>query len=232
MNRRKLLEIALSMTMPGLFLRPAWSADVVRQARSVSGFDRVAVQGVIDLVVTQGDREQLFVIAEARLMPNIVTRVERRTLIIETTGNLRTEQKLRVELTVRDLNHLEAGGSVGVHVEGLRSPALHLEVAGSADVKAARLTLELLTLRVSGSASADLAGTTGRQNVQLGGSADYRAGELDCAVASVVASGSASATLKARESLDADVSGSASVTYMGNPKIRKKVGDAASLERG
>jgi len=232
MNRRKLLTIALSMTMPGLFLRPAWSADVVRQARSVSGFDRVVVHGVIDLVMTQGDREQLFVTAEPRLLPNIVTRVEHHTLIIETTGNLRTDKKLKVELTVRDLSHLEASDSVEVRIERLRSPALQLDVTGSADIRAVRLTLESLNLRVSGSASADLAGSTGNQKVQVGGSADYRAGELDCAVARIVASGSASATLKVRESLEADVSGSAEVTYIGNPKIRKKVGDAASLERG
>ena len=232
MNRRKLLKIALSMTMPGLFLRNAWSADVVRQARTVSGFDRVVVHGVIDLAVTQGDREQLFVTAEARLMPNIVTRVEHRTLIIEPSGNLRTEKKLKAELTVRDLIALEAGDSVEVRVERLHAPALHLEISGSAGVMAARLTIESLSLRASGSASADLAGTTGSQKVHLGGSADFRAGQLDCAVARVVASGSASATLKVRDSLEADVSGSAEVTYIGNPKIRKKVGDAASLERG
>lgn len=142
MNRRKLLKIALSMTMPGLFLRNAWSADVVRQARTVSGFDRVVVHGVIDLAVTQGDREQLFVTAEARLMPNIVTRVEHRTLIIETSGNLRTEKKLKAELTVRDLIALEAGDSVEVRVERLHAPALHLEISGSAGVMAARLTIE------------------------------------------------------------------------------------------
>lgn len=232
MKRRVLLSLVLSMAIPGLFLRLGYAADVQRQERKVADFDRVAVHGVIDLAVTQGGREQLFVTAEPRLLPNIVTRVEHGTLIIETTGNVRTEKKLKAELTVRDLRQLAASDSTEVRIERLQSPQFSLEVVGSATVRASRLTLDALTLRASGSASAELGGKANSQKVQLGGSADYRGGELDCATAHIVASGSSSGALKVRDRLEAEVSGSADVTYVGNPKVRSRVGDAASLERG
>lgn len=232
MKRRTLLGLVLSMAFPGYFLRVGYAADVARQERKVAGFDRVIVHGVFDIAVTQGEREQLFVTAEPRLMPNIVTRVERGTLIIETSGNVRTERKLKAELVVRDLRQLEADDSAEVSIERLNSPQLTLEIGGSASLRATRLTLEALNLRATGSASADLGGRATSQRVQIGGSADYRGAELETATARIVASGSSSGTLKVRDSLDAEVSGSADVTYIGNPKVRRRVGDAASLERG
>ena len=68
--------------------------------------------------------------------------------------------------------------------------------------------------------------------MQITGSGDYRGEGLDSASARIAASGSANATVKVRDSLEADVSGSADLTYYGNPKVRKSVSDAASLEHG
>ena len=139
MNRRELLQSILAMAAAGVAGQSA-SAETVRQERSVAGFDRVVVHSVIDLVVRQGAREQLVVTAEPRLMGNIVTRVERGTLTIETVGNFKTEKKLHVELTLRELHHLEADDSVDIRVERLRSDNLNLELAGSADLTATQLT--------------------------------------------------------------------------------------------
>ncbi|MGB7991603.1 MAG: head GIN domain-containing protein [Candidatus Methylophosphatis roskildensis] len=232
MNRRRLLQVCLGLTAARFVSREADAADVVRQERPVAAFDRLIVHGVFDVAITQGAREQLSVTAEPRLMPNIVTRVERRTLIIETSGSLKTDKTLRIDLTVRELQHLEADGSSSIRIDRLRAGALDLELSGSADLKAARLTLDTLKLRLAGSATVELGGSTGSQTVQINGSADYRGEGLDSASARVAASGSANATLRVRENLDADVSGSADLTYFGNPKVRKSVSDAASLERG
>jgi len=232
MNRRRLLQVCLGLTAARFVPREADAADVVRQERPVAAFDRVIVHGVFDVVVSQGAREQLFVTAEPRLMANIVTRVERRTLIIETSGSLKTDKTLRIDLTLRELRHLEADGSTTIKIESLRSSALDVEVSGSADLKAARLAIDTLKLRLAGSASVELGGSTGSQNVQIKDSADYRGEGLDSGSARVDASGSANGSVKVRDSLDANVSGSADLTYFGNPKVRKSVSDAASLERG
>jgi hypothetical protein len=232
MNRRRLLQVCLALAAGEIVSRETNAADVVRQERTVAGFDRVIVHGVVDLTISQGAREQLFVTAESRLLANVVTRVEQRTLIIETHGNIKTEKTLRVDLTLRELRHLEADGSADVRIDRLRAGSLDLELSGSAELKATRLALDALKLRLSGSANATLGGTTGSQIAQISGSADYHGDGLESATVQVAASGSANATVRARESLDADVSGSADVTYFGSPKVRKKVGDAASFEHG
>lgn len=232
MNRRKLLQFCLALSAGAVASRAADAADVARQERDVGPFDRVIVHGVADVTINQGGAEKLAVTAEPRLMPNIVTRVEQRTLIIETVGGVKTDKTLRVDLTLRELQHLEADGSVDISIEKLRAGALNIELAGSAGVKAPRLALDSLKLRLSGSANAELGGRTGSQLVQIMGSADYRGEALDSASARVAASGSANANVKVRDSLDANVSGSADVTYHGNPKVRQSVSDSASLERG
>ena len=232
MNRRRLLQDCLALAAAKIVSREADAADVVRQERPVGGFDRVIVHGVVDVSITQGAREQLFVTAEPRLMANIVTRVERRTLIIETSGNVKTDKPLHIDLTLRELQHLEADGSADIKIEKLRAGALNVELSGSVDFKAGKLTLDTLKLRLAGSANAQLGGSTVSQSVEIKGSADYRAEALDSASARVAASGSANATVRVRDNLDADVSGSADLTYYGNPKVRKSVSGAASLERG
>lgn len=232
MNRRRLLQVCLALVAGKIVSHEVDAADVVRQERTVGGFDRVVVHGVVDVAITQGAREQLFVTAEPRLMPNIVTRVEQRTLIIETVGGIKTEKTLRVDLTLRELQHLEADGSADIRIDKLRAGALNVELSGSADFKAPKLALDSLKLRLTGSANATLGGTAGSQLVQIKGSADYHGEGLDSASARVAVSGSASATVKVRDNLDAEVSGSADLTYYGNPKVRKSVSDAASLERG
>ena len=232
MNRRRLLQVCLALAAVKGASGAADAADMVRQERAVAGFDRVIVHGVVDVAIAQGTRERLFVTAESRLLANVVTRVEQRTLIIGTVGNVKTDKTLHVDLTLRELQDLEADGSADIKIEKLRASALNVELSGSAGFKASRLALDSLKLRLAGSANATLGGTAGSQLVQIKGSADYRGEGLDSGSARVAASGSASATVKVRESLDADVSGSADLTYYGNPKVRKSVSDAASLERG
>lgn len=232
MNRRRLLQVCLALAAGRLLAREADAADVARQERSVAGFDRVIVHGVIELAITQGTREQMAVTAEPRLFPNIVTRLERRTLIIETVGNVRTDKTLRVDLTLRELQHLEADGSCEVRIDNLKSAGLEVDLSGSAVAKGARLALDTFKLHMAGSASAELRGSTGSQEVRLEGSADYRGAGLASASARVNASGSASASVKTHDSLDASLSDSAELIYYGNPRVRKSVSDAASLERG
>lgn len=232
MNRRRLLQVCLGLTAARFISSEADAADVVRQERPVAAFDRVVVSGAFDVAITQGTREQLYVTAEPRLMDKIVTRIEKRALIIEAVGSFNTDKTLRVDVTLRELRHLEASGSVDIKIDKLRAGALEIALSGSAGLKAGRLALDSLNLQISGSASAQLGGSTGSQVVQLKGSADYQAEGLDSASARVAASGSATAAVKVRESLEANLSGSADLTYFGNPKVRQSVGDAASLERG
>lgn len=232
MNRRRLLQLCLLVAAGKIVSREADAAEVSRQERALAGFDRVIVHGVVDVAIAQGAREQVIVTAEPRFLANVVTRVEQRTLIIETTGNIRTDKPLRVDLTLRELQHLEADGSADIKVDKLRAAALNIDLSGNADFKAPKLALDSLKLRLAGSANAELGGSTGSQLVQIKGSADYRGQALDSASARVAASGSANATVKVRETLDAELSGSADLTYYGNPKVRKSVSDSASLERG
>lgn len=232
MDRRRILQTCLVLAAGKLVSGETRAADVLRQQRPVGGFDRVIVHGSFDVTIAQGASEQLFVTAEPRLMPNIVTRVEQRTLIIETTGAINTQKALRIDLTLRELQHLEADGSVDVQMEKLRAGALNIELGGSAGLKAAKLTLDTLKLRLTGSANAQLGGSTGNQIVEIRGSAEYRGEALESATARVATSGSANASVKVRESLDASASGSSDLTYYGNPKVRRSVSGSASIEQG
>ena len=85
------------------------SGKVVTETRQVSGFDRVALSGIGNLTITQGDKESLKIEAEDNILPRIETTVQNRTLIIRYQNNdwqknVVPTKPINFYLTVKNIN--------------------------------------------------------------------------------------------------------------------------------
>ena len=69
------------------------------------------------------------------------------------------------------------------------------------------------------------------QTVRIAGAGGYDARRLESQAVVVDASGSSDVVVDSRDSLDAKVSGAATVQYGGNPKLKRSVEGAGTLER-
>jgi hypothetical protein len=213
--------------------RTAGAAETATEERQVSGFDRIVVRGVGELIINQAEREALVVEAEKRLLPAISTEVRQGVLYFDIKEpQISTRYPIRYRLTVRKLVAIESHASGDIRVGRLETPSLDILLAGSGNVRVERLNCVALSLRINGSADIAMeSGAVGKQTLSIAGSGNYSAAGLESNEATVAIAGSGSAELAARNRLVARIPGSGVVRYYGDPKVETSIAGAGTVER-
>ncbi len=199
------------------------------EARDVSDFDRVSLQGVGTLVIEQGNSEALTIDAEARVLRRIETVVQNGTLIIRPDQSFRTREEIVYSLTVEDLTGIELSGAGQVQMRQLETSDFTLSISGSGSVVIEDLTAETLDVEATGNASITLGGTVDSQKVSFGQAGTYDAANLESRVATVSVDGAAKAIVNVSEKLDASASGASSIAYYGDPALSESTSGVGSV---
>jgi hypothetical protein len=184
------------------------SGNLVTEARQVSGFDRIDLSGSGTVIVTQGAGETLTIETDDNILEYVLSNVENGTLKLgfKSGINIMDTTRLVFNVGVDDLTSLGLSGSGSIEVDKLETDHLDVDVSGSGNVQISELIAGRVKLYISGSGIIDLTGDVPVQDVSVGGES-----------VTVSVSGSGNATVCATETLDADVSGSGSVNYYGQP---------------
>jgi hypothetical protein len=187
--------------------------NVTSEARDVSGFNEVELKGVGNLSLEQTGSESLTVEAEEDVLPKIRTEVENKRLIIspERNTSINTNKPINYKLTVKDLNTLEVSGSGNVEAKDINTDELAVTIGGAGDV--------------------EIRGSADSQEVEISGSGEYRAGDLESKEATIDVRGSGLATVNVSDELEAEVSGSGSVEYIGDPMVQQEVSGAGEVRK-
>lgn len=209
-----LLAAMMSGCLPGTFNLVRGSGNVKTEQRTVSGFNEVELTGSGNLTIQQTGTEALTIEAEDNLLPLLTSDVAggKLTLGAKPNTSYSPTKGVTYRLTVKDLR------AVGV--------------SSSGSVEGVNLKLGDLRIRISGSGNVRLAGTADTQNIDISGSGNYNGEGLDSRDVVIVVSSSGNATVKANGKLDARVSGSGEVIYIGNPTVTQNVtGSGKVLKR-
>jgi hypothetical protein len=179
-------------------------SNVTSESRNVSGFEEVELQGVGNLSIQQTGSESLIVEAEEDVLPKIRTEVRNNRLIIgpKPSTNLQITEPINYKLTVKDLNALKLSGSGDINAEGISTDELAITISGAGSLKAA--------------------GETDGQDIYISGAGNYEAEDLESKEVKIDVGGAGSAIVNVSDELDAKVSGSGSVKYMGAPTTVKQ----------
>src|SRR5262245_34697616 len=127
--------------------------DPNAQKRAVSGFHGVAVSGIIELFLSQGNKESVVVSADdTKVRDKVITEVKDGILHIHLENENKFHwdvgfyaKKIRAYVAIKDIDYLSNAGSGKTHVEGkLKSDKLKIDIAGSGNVDAAVDVKELL----------------------------------------------------------------------------------------
>jgi hypothetical protein len=249
-----------SQSSAGGTKRVKGSGNVVREDRTVSGFNEVEVAGVGHVHIEKGASERLTVEAEDNLLPYIISEVRGGKLTIRTRSNtsLTPTKPINYYVTVKRLDAIAVSGAADVVAPSLEAERFSVTISGTGDLKLSRLDATSVDLRlagagglsieelaadslnvvVSGVGSAVIAG--GRvhtQDLTLSGTGSIDVGRLASDEATVSVAGVGTATVRARDHLKATVSGTGSVRYFGDPTVDQtvtgigKVGKATDSER-
>ena len=208
--------------------------SIVTESRQVSDFDRVALAGFGELVITQGDQETLTIEATQQLLSRIQTEVIDGKLILGVNRHWLdwisdflnaglNRMRVKYDLKVKQLTSLAILGAGRVRIANLKSENLGLELVGTGEVKIESLDAERVNVVLPGAGLIGIAGQVTDQKVILSGAGSYNAGKLASQKAEVTLEGLGSATVWAAEELDATIRGLGNVSYYGSPEVRKRI---------
>ena len=208
------------------------NGHVIKQERDVSPFHAIRVGGSFEVSLIQGDRESLVIEADENLMDFIRTEVSGHTLVVETEGNLRNYDRLKLYITFRELELIDVSGAVNIYGDNtLTFGDLTIESSGATE-----LTLDLeassLSMELSGASEIDLAGHCRTANLESSGASELRAGNLETEKFTLNISGAGESTVFVTNTLDVNVSGASQVRYKGNPQtINQETSGAGSISK-
>ena len=218
------------------------STDKVRtETREVSGFDRVALAGFGDLVLTQGEEESLTIEASPDILERIKTEVKDGQLTIRFSRNWLdwigevlasgfAGMRVRYDLKVKELTALAITGAGRVQVASLEAGHLALELRGAGQLSVESLDAKRLEIDLSGAGQIKVEGRVTEQTATVTGAGSYDAPTLESQRATATLTGLGGATLWVVEDLEATIRSVGSVSYYGAPKVSKTITGLGNLK--
>jgi hypothetical protein len=216
------------------FLFFSLESTAQKEQRQVSGFEKVSMGIAGDLYLRQGSSFNLELEGDSDDLEDVITEVRSGTLDIKYKNNRGWKfgrDRITIYLTMPEISSVSLGGSGKVIGENtIESDDLYLSVSGSGRIK---LDLEAddLTQKISGSGNIVVSGEADRAEVSISGSGNLDALDLEVDHYEVRISGSGKCRINVGDSLEANISGSGSVYYKGDPdKIRSNVSGSGKVK--
>jgi hypothetical protein len=207
---------------------------IIQERREVSNFDEVHVEMSGDIILKQGDKEELLIEADSELLPHLKSEVNAGRLELGLMHwydfvFLVSVPTIRYYITMKDIRGVIISGSGKMEAEHIHTDRIRLKISGSGEFHITDLQSGNLELSVSGSGKVNLAGVVKRQELDISGSADVRAEDLASQEARVRISGSGNARLTVQQRLEVSISGSGEVRYHGQPQIDHRISGSGSI---
>jgi Putative auto-transporter adhesin, head GIN domain len=184
------------------------------QTRTVAPFNSVELAGTNRVTIEAGAKQSVVVHADDNLLDRITTSVRNRTLVVgNAPGSVDTTSPTFVHVTVPALEALTLSGSGMIDLAGIAAPSLAVKLPGSGVVHAN--------------------GTASSLDVDLSGSGDAQLQELVAGDVHAIVGGSGRILVNATKSLDASVSGSGAIVYVGSPAhVTKNIAGTGAIVGG
>ena len=130
----------------------------------------------------------------------------------------------KVSITMPALIKLQTAGSLTAVISSFNMPkdSMSIDISGSGNITARDITVNTLKVDVSGSADFSATGKAENMIADISGSGDIKTTDFETEKADISISGSGSAKVWVTRHLKADIGGSGSVRYKGNPVIETK----------
>jgi len=204
--------------------RVAGSGHLSRSSFPLEDFRAVELQFHGDLLVNVGDEARLTIEAEDNLLPYLEAQVQDETLIIHKVPanvTLDTTLPIRYYLTVTGLESLTTTSGGNARVPALEVERLVITTKSSGSVYVDELYATHLEVTVQAAGGVTIAGgQVEEQWITVTSSGGYEGRALASSRARVRLSSSGDATLAVRDRLDADLSSSGNLYYLGDPSVR------------
>jgi hypothetical protein len=204
---------------------------VVERMISVTSFTGIALQGSMEVRLTQGPSQEVRVQAQPELIDLLETEVKDGMWSIRTTQCYKSNEPFIIHVTLPQIDWIAIHGSGDVKsTSPMKVSSVALAIQGSGDLQLT-LDAELINADVQGSGNMKLGGRCDRLEATIQGSGDIHGGELMSASAITTIQGSGDITLEMTGPLQAFIQGSGSVLHKGEPtSIDSKVSGSGQVK--
>jgi hypothetical protein len=140
---------------PFVFFGRVATGDVIRQNRTVSGFNAVSVSYPADVTITQGAAEALSIEAPSDILPEIQTEVQNGELRISVPPGVFIPLRppngtVKIDVTVKNLSAIDFSGAGRVQGIGIQTDEMRATVSGAGSLNLVDLSARNLAVVLSG----------------------------------------------------------------------------------
>lgn len=201
---------------------------------SVTGFDRVRVEGPFAVTLATGVAPFARATGSNQAIDAITLRVEGTTLIVQAnrsawTGNAAPAGPATIAIGTHDLRYASASGAGSIAIDKVRGLMFAMTLSGTAQGSIARADVDQLKLTMAGTGGAKLAGKAAMMNAIVRGAGSLDASALSVKDLTLTAQGPANVQVTATNSAKITAGGTATVTVSGNPACTVKALGSASV---
>jgi translation initiation factor IF-1 len=207
------------------------------EKRMVGEYAEISISGWFDVKLVEGKEGQITLRGKANQLKHIDSEVVNGKLRIEWAkrSNLNpffSFSKIIITIPVENIHtaSLSGSGSISGNTT-LTTERFATNLSGSGEIDLS-VNTNSLNSRISGSGDIILHGQAENHNTEISGSGKIRAYDLETDVVVATISGSANVNVKANKEIQARISGSGDVNYIGSPdKIDSKVSGSGSITK-
>jgi hypothetical protein len=224
----------LSTAWLTLALNTAGAAPPASEGRLYlpGSFERLELDGSAQITLTQGERDQVFIVGDADVQRGVAIELANDRLRISPAGGWKfwKNERLQIEVQMRKLSRVSLSGTSDLHAPGrIRSEQLTVSISGSGQVRFDDLEAAHLHFDISGAGDGQLAGEVDDLSLAVSGKGKLQAERLRATSAKVSISGVGNATLWVTDGLRVSISGVGTVDYWGQPQVVRSIAGLGSL---
>lgn len=199
----------------------------------VKNFDRIKVEGAIQLVMVQDSSYNIRIDADSNIIAYVKADVSGSELKLKLDDDKYCgTDSVRIRAGIGELRALKLDGAVKAVGEGrIYADDLELSFSGAADVNM-NLSARKVNTRVDGVGKIALSGQAGVHELKINGTARVEAFDFIVGVYNIDTDGTGKANINVLNELKVKTSGSSEIYYKGNPKkVEEKKSGATKLEK-
>lgn len=198
----------------------------------VPSFEGVSLAASYDVSVEYGAKQEVSITAPEHLMDKVVVKVKNNVLILDLKRGKYQSPQIKAKVILPKLTYASVTGSGEMRVATFSSQQLRLVVTGSGDLNTAKLQVgEQLEMTLSGSGAIRTQGNASHSNIKLTGSGSCQASQLATQTNNTIITGSGSVSIDAQHRIQANLMGSGSLYYQGEPEVEQYISGSGKVRR-
>jgi len=219
-----IFSILISFSLTGCLFKTTinGSGFVSEEQRSVSPFDKIEINGLFTVYLSQGDFENVEVEIDDNLQEYVEVRNEGSKLVlgIDSKVNFGKITQNNIYITVKNIDLVRVSGVCNLKTQGpLKCTVLTFKVQGVFNGEL-ELFCDKLDANIAGVSYVNLRGDATELNVKQTGVGAFNAMELNADRVNVKNSGAGSVSVYATQELSMINSNAGSIKYSGNAEIK------------